>query len=332
MASPSLDMSASSLTRDKGGKTPSARPAAANAGSHAAASFETTSGLTRQASPATARTPVVNAANSDTASTGQTIANPFHATSPGNAAAGASSATIANTPAIANISDATLGNRTAADGSALASSVTETSGVHHPAHASGLAGDRPTVGTEAAQRPFQVPEPPARQLEIQLTRHAAAGRSHFTLRLDPPELGRVQVSLQFSGDGRVEAAIRTDHPHALDLLQRDARLLERALSQAGFRTDGGLQFSLNQHSSQQQHGHGHPGSGDLSGQNGTGNGTGGENAQGHGPGAQTARQTGEEGGLHDADEAAHGDVIFETGNDTVKERMIRLPERLDIEV
>lgn len=332
MASPPLATSARPLARDEGGKTPSTRSTAANAGSHAAASLDMTSGLARHTYGATGQTPVVNAANSDTAPTGQTIANPFHATSPDHTAGGASNATAANTATLTNTPDAILGNRMAADGSALASSVTETPAVHHAAHATRLGGDRPTAITEAAQRPFQVPEPPAHQLEIQLARHAAAGRSHFTLRLDPPELGRVQVSLQFSGDGRVEAAIRTDHPHALDLLQRDARLLERALSQAGFRTEGGLQFSLNQHSSQQQPGHGHPGGGDLSGQNGTGDGTGGENPQGHGSGVETTRQTGEEGGLHDANEAAHGDGIIETGNGTVKEEMIRLPDRLDIEV
>ncbi len=222
-----------------------------------------------------------------------------------------------------------------------AGAATDSQAVHQPAHATGLADGRPTNAanmanaanaSDPANRPFQPPEPAGRQLEVQLVRHAAAGRSRFTVRLDPPELGRVQVSLQFSGDGRVEASIRADHPHALDMLQRDARMLERALAQAGFRTEGGLQFSLNQHSSQQQpgHGHGHPTTGDLPGQ-GAGGGTGQGDAQDRAAAGDASGSTGEDGASRPFDE-----TIGHDGGETIDAmnaaRRIRLLDRLDIEV
>jgi hypothetical protein len=52
----------------------------------------------------------------------------------------------------------------------------------------------------------------------------------------------------------VSALIATDRPETLDVLQRDARSLERSLEQAGLRLDsGGLSFAL-----KRDGGHGQP--------------------------------------------------------------------------
>lgn len=87
--------------------------------------------------------------------------------------------------------------------------------------------------------------PPVRELAIQISRHADAGMNRFQMRLDPPELGRVEVRMEISPEGRLSAVIAADRPDTLDLLQRDSRALERSLLDAGIKTDsGGLSFSL----------------------------------------------------------------------------------------
>lgn len=67
----------------------------------------------------------------------------------------------------------------------------------------------------------------------------------FQLRLDPPELGRVDVRLEVSRDHRVTALISADTPQALSDLSRGARDLQQALQSAGLDlADDGLSFDL----------------------------------------------------------------------------------------
>src|SRR3546814_11737514 len=63
--------------------------------------------------------------------------------------------------------------------------------------------------------------------------------------LHPAELGRIEVKLENASDGTLRAVISAERPETLDLLQRDARGLERALQDAGVQTDSGsLRFNL----------------------------------------------------------------------------------------
>ena len=67
------------------------------------------------------------------------------------------------------------------------------------------------------------------------------------MRLDPPELGRIDVKLDIDKSGHINARLVVDKSETLDLMQRDQRALERALQQAGL--DSGktnLEFSLKQ--------------------------------------------------------------------------------------
>jgi flagellar hook-length control protein FliK len=67
----------------------------------------------------------------------------------------------------------------------------------------------------------------------------------MTVDLQPAELGRVEIKLDVDKDKKVSATIVADRPATLDLLQRDAKALERALQQAGLQADSGsLSFSL----------------------------------------------------------------------------------------
>ncbi|HEX2725227.1 MAG TPA: flagellar hook-length control protein FliK, partial [Beijerinckiaceae bacterium] len=78
-----------------------------------------------------------------------------------------------------------------------------------------------------------------------------AGINRFEIRLDPGDLGRIDVSLEIDDKGEVKAHLTVDKVETLALLQRDARTLERAFEQAGLKSsDGGVNLSLRD---QQQH-------------------------------------------------------------------------------
>ena len=87
----------------------------------------------------------------------------------------------------------------------------------------------------------------ASQVGMQITRAVNAGENEFSLKLNPPELGRVEARLEFTADRGVRATIFAENRETLNLLQRDAHVLEKALNDAGVRADAGsLSFSLKQ--------------------------------------------------------------------------------------
>jgi flagellar hook-length control protein FliK len=74
---------------------------------------------------------------------------------------------------------------------------------------------------------------------------AMSGAKQFEIRLDPPELGRVDVRLSIDASGKTQAHMTADQPQTLDLLQKDATNLTQALRDAGLDvSQGGLNFSL----------------------------------------------------------------------------------------
>ncbi len=98
----------------------------------------------------------------------------------------------------------------------------------------------------------QATQVPNTAIALQIAKHVAKGVSTFEIRLDPAELGRVDVKLELAQDGRVTAHLAIERPETLDLLQRDAKALEQALRDAGLDTDdASLEFSLNDGSSNQ---------------------------------------------------------------------------------
>lgn len=69
----------------------------------------------------------------------------------------------------------------------------------------------------------------------------------MTLHLDPPELGRVDVRLEFGPDKTIKAHMVVEKPETYLMLQRDAFVLERALQGAGLEAGGSsLSFHLAQ--------------------------------------------------------------------------------------
>ncbi len=86
---------------------------------------------------------------------------------------------------------------------------------------------------------------PIQGVPVAIAAQAQNGNNSFSIRLDPPELGRIDVRLDVDRDGQVKSRLVVDRPETLDLLRRDAPQLERALQDAGLKTsDNGLQFSL----------------------------------------------------------------------------------------
>lgn len=89
--------------------------------------------------------------------------------------------------------------------------------------------------------------PASTQVSQEIVRRFDGGNTKFELRLDPPELGRVEVRLEVTRDHKVTAVIAADSPQALTELARHARDLEQSLQSAGLElTDNGLSFDLRQ--------------------------------------------------------------------------------------
>ncbi|HKH00055.1 MAG TPA: flagellar hook-length control protein FliK, partial [Bradyrhizobium sp.] len=91
---------------------------------------------------------------------------------------------------------------------------------------------------------------PLSGLAVEIAASARSGKSHFEIRLDPADLGRIDVRIDVDRNGQVTSHLTVEKPATLSLLRQDAPQLQRALDDAGFKTgDGGLQFSLRDQSS-----------------------------------------------------------------------------------
>ncbi len=85
------------------------------------------------------------------------------------------------------------------------------------------------------------------QVAFEMVKQLHQGQSRFTIRIDPPELGRVDVKMHVDAAGNVNARLTVERSETLDMFQRDKGSLEKALTQAGL--DSGktnLEFSLKQ--------------------------------------------------------------------------------------
>ncbi|MCT4491828.1 flagellar hook-length control protein FliK [Bosea minatitlanensis] len=136
----------------------------------------------------------------------------------------------------------------------LATLVQQAAGGAEPARLSAPL-DQPAAGAAQAAAPgpgqAALPPTPLHVLPVEIGLRALAGAKQFDIRLDPEELGRVDVNLSISDKGEVSARLVVDRVETLHLLQRDARTLERAFEQAGLKpSDGGVEISLRDPSDQ----------------------------------------------------------------------------------
>ncbi|WP_152565907.1 flagellar hook-length control protein FliK [Devosia riboflavina] len=98
------------------------------------------------------------------------------------------------------------------------------------------------TGYQTSQQQLNLP-----QIAFELSRQVTDGNTRFQIRLDPAELGRIDVKLDIDSNGQVHARLTVEKAETLDLMQRDQRALERALQQAGLdQSKTNLEFSLKQ--------------------------------------------------------------------------------------
>jgi flagellar hook-length control protein FliK len=105
---------------------------------------------------------------------------------------------------------------------------------------------------------------PVSGLAVEIAATAQSGKTHFEVRLDPADLGRIDVRIDVDRNGQVTSHLTVEKPETLSMLRQDAPQLQQALNDAGLKTgSGGLQFSLRD---QSQSGQNNPNNNQTGGQ------------------------------------------------------------------
>lgn len=97
----------------------------------------------------------------------------------------------------------------------------------------------PTPAASAPAHPTVHAQPGriGHQMGVEIARATKAGREELRVRLNPVELGAIEVKLSFDDRGTVRAVVAAESASALDMLRRDSAELSRALADAGIRSD-----------------------------------------------------------------------------------------------
>lgn len=90
------------------------------------------------------------------------------------------------------------------------------------------------------------PHPATQLVAVSIQKGASNGENkNLTIRLDPPELGKLNAELNFGKEKTLKAIITVEKPETYLMLQRDSAALERSLQEMGLDlSDGGLSFEL----------------------------------------------------------------------------------------
>jgi len=121
-----------------------------------------------------------------------------------------------------------------------ASSIQPAAAIAQPESAAASAPLPETAGAASAAHPDAATAAPAQQVSAALVSLAGApgGGQRMTLRLEPAELGQVQIRIDRPQDAPAQVDITVQRPETLTLLLRDQTQLQRALDQAGVPPDG----------------------------------------------------------------------------------------------
>lgn len=111
---------------------------------------------------------------------------------------------------------------------------------------------RPVVANAAATPATPTPDQPrvearpgriGREMGVEIARRLSVGGDELTVRLNPIEMGRIEVRLSFDERGSLRVGMAAESAAALDMLRRDSAELGRALADAGVRADAsGFRF------------------------------------------------------------------------------------------
>jgi hypothetical protein len=110
---------------------------------------------------------------------------------------------------------------------------TTQSAAQQPAAPSLRAAETPGASAPAQRTPAAQIAPALMQVG-----HAPDGAQRLTVRLDPPELGRVQIKIDRPPEAPARVEITVEKQETLTLLLRDQPQLQRALDQAGVPAEG----------------------------------------------------------------------------------------------
>ncbi len=153
----------------------------------------------------------------------------------------------ASTPTVATHGAGTTAPAEAAGSASQAGAATKAAATNLPTFgivAANVTAATPQTATSAATGAME-PTVSLEGLPVAIASRAQAGSSQFDIRLDPPELGRIEVQLSVDSNGQVTSHITADRQDTLNLLQSQQPQLQQALEQAGLKTsDSAMQFSL----------------------------------------------------------------------------------------
>ena len=76
------------------------------------------------------------------------------------------------------------------------------------------------------------------QIKVNITKSAVKGVDTIDIQLKPEDLGKIQIKMHISKDGRLQAEIISGRQETLDMLQKEISGLAKAFEDAGYETDG----------------------------------------------------------------------------------------------
>lgn len=122
-------------------------------------------------------------------------------------------------------------------------------GADNPAQVAQAAAATAATATRAIHAAYAAPVQQLNvpQVAFEVVRQFEAGNTRFQIRLDPADLGRIDVKLDLEKNGTINARMFVERPETLDLMMRDQRALQQALQQTGLdMSKTNLEFSLRQ--------------------------------------------------------------------------------------
>lgn len=207
-----------------------------------------TAGLAQTATEANGATAQPVTAAPDSAAASDAAPADTTETAPANPAGRASATQTPNQPAAAAAaaqSSAAVATDTAAakpDFAAVLASQS-TQGADAPAQTATQTSE--TLRTTPTPAALQAAPAATVQVYNRIIERADGRAQRFEIRLDPAELGRVDVRIEIGADRKVHAVLAAHDSAALSDLMRGQRALERALADAGFDlADNGVRFEL----------------------------------------------------------------------------------------
>lgn len=104
-------------------------------------------------------------------------------------------------------------------------------GINTPAMMTSLIGQAQSAGQT---------HPATQMVAATIAKVAASGETkNLTIKLDPPDLGRVEIRMEFSRDKIAKVHLAVEKQETYLMLQRDAHVLDKTLQEIGMDADGG---------------------------------------------------------------------------------------------